>query len=48
MWTQREADQFAAIALQKGVPAGNLLIVNHSSNTGENILFTQKLRSQKD
>jgi uncharacterized SAM-binding protein YcdF (DUF218 family) len=47
MWTETEADQFAAIAIQKGVPAETVLIENKSSNTGENILFTQQLLKQK-
>lgn len=42
-WTEPEADQFAAVAIKKGVPAKNILIENQSTNTGENILFTQKL-----
>ena len=48
MWTESEADKFAAIAIQKGVPADDVLIENKSSNTGENILFTQQLLSQKE
>ena len=43
MWTESEADRFAAIAIQKGVPADAILIENRSTNTGENILFTQQL-----
>lgn len=46
-WTETEADQFAAVAIKKGVPASNILIENQSSNTGENILFTQKLLQDK-
>ena len=42
-WTEREADRFAAVALKMGVPANHILIENKSTNTGENILFTQKL-----
>ncbi|KAA9039490.1 YdcF family protein [Ginsengibacter hankyongi] len=47
-WTEPEADQFAAIAIQKGVPEQHILIENKSTNTGENILFTQKLLAQKN
>jgi len=47
MWTETEADQFAAIAIQKGVPADAVLIENRSTNTGENILFTQQLLQAK-
>jgi uncharacterized SAM-binding protein YcdF (DUF218 family) len=47
IWTEKEADKFAAIAIEKGVPADAILIENNSTNTGENILFTQKLLQQK-
>jgi uncharacterized SAM-binding protein YcdF (DUF218 family) len=43
MWTEAEADQFARIALERGVPPDAILVENQSSNTGENILFTQTL-----
>lgn len=43
MWTETEADLFAKIALDKGVPPHAILVENRSSNTGENILFTQQL-----
>ncbi len=48
IWSEPEADQFAAIAVKKGVPAENILIENKSTNTGENILFTQNLLAQKE
>jgi len=48
MWTESEADKFAAIAIQKGVPAAAILVENKSTNTGENILFTQQLLQQKN
>jgi uncharacterized SAM-binding protein YcdF (DUF218 family) len=47
MWTESEADRFAAIAIQQGVPADAILVENKSTNTGENILFTQELLQQK-
>jgi uncharacterized SAM-binding protein YcdF (DUF218 family) len=47
MWTESEADRFAAIAIQRGVPADAILVENRSTNTGENILFTQQLLEQK-
>ena len=47
IWTEKEADKFAAIAIGKGVPAEAILIENNSTNTGENILFTQKLLKEK-
>ena len=47
MWDVAEADQFAEIAVQRGVPVEKILIENLSTNTGENILFTQKLLQRK-
>jgi len=47
MWTETEADQFASIAISMGVPEASILIENRSTNTGENILFTQQLLVQK-
>lgn len=47
MWTETEADQFAAIAIKTGVPAEAILVENKSTNTGGNILFTQQLLAQK-
>jgi uncharacterized SAM-binding protein YcdF (DUF218 family) len=43
LWTEPEADQFAAIAVARGVPAERILIENRSTNTGENIQFTRAL-----
>ena len=47
MWTRTEADLFAEIALEKGVPPEAIFIENKSTNTGENILFTQQLLKDK-
>jgi len=47
MWTESEADKFATIAIQRGVPADAILIESKSTNTGENILLTQQLLTQK-
>jgi uncharacterized SAM-binding protein YcdF (DUF218 family) len=46
-WTQTEAELFAKIAIQKGVPESAILLETKSTNTGENILFTQKLLEEK-
>jgi uncharacterized SAM-binding protein YcdF (DUF218 family) len=48
MWTETEADQFAAIAIRMGVPEASILVENKSTNTGENILFTQELVAHKN
>ena len=47
LWTKSEADLFAEVAIKKGVPERDILIENKSSNTGENILFTQLLLKEK-
>lgn len=48
IWSEPEADQFAAIAIGMGVPEEKILIENRSSNTGENILFTRQLLAEKE
>ncbi|MEO6893547.1 MAG: YdcF family protein, partial [Ginsengibacter sp.] len=48
IWTEKEADKFAAVAIKNGVPPEKILIENNSTNTGENILFTQKLLKEKE
>jgi uncharacterized SAM-binding protein YcdF (DUF218 family) len=47
LWKESEADLFAKIAIDKGVPAKDIFIENKSTNTGENILFTQQLLKEK-
>lgn len=47
IWTETEADQFAAIAINMGVPPDAILVENQSTNTGENITFTQKLLQER-
>ncbi|MGZ8538250.1 MAG: YdcF family protein [Flavisolibacter sp.] len=48
MWTETEADLFAGIAMEKGIPKEAILIENRSTNTGENILFTKELLKNKN
>ena len=43
LWREPEADQFARIAVEMGVPEEKILIENKSTNTGENVLFTKQL-----
>ena len=43
LWTEPEADRFAAVAIRLGVPRERILIENRSSNTGENVTFTKQL-----
>jgi len=47
IWTEPEADQFARVAIEMGVPAERILIENKASNTGENILFTRQLLAER-
>jgi uncharacterized SAM-binding protein YcdF (DUF218 family) len=47
LWHEPEADQFAAIAIEMGVPKERILVENASTNTGENILFTKRLLALK-
>ncbi len=47
IWTDPEADKFARIALDKGVPAEAIFVENKSTNTGENILFTRSLLEEQ-
>jgi len=47
MWTTPEADRFAAIAVDMGVPADDIVIENRSTNTGENVAFTRVLLEKR-
>ena len=47
LWDEPEADKFAKIAISLGVPEEAILIENRSTNTGENILYTQELLQKK-
>ena len=46
IWKVPEADQFAEIALKMGVPPTTIMVENKSTNTGENIRFTEKLLAE--
>lgn len=47
MFKKTEAEIFAKIAFQAGVPKDKVIIENKSTNTGENIEFTIKLLKEK-
>jgi uncharacterized SAM-binding protein YcdF (DUF218 family) len=47
LWSEPEADQFARIASLMGVPEEKILVENRSTNTGENIIFTKALLTEK-
>ena len=42
-WTEPEAERFASIAVERGVPRDRILTEGESTNTGENVLFTRRL-----
>jgi uncharacterized SAM-binding protein YcdF (DUF218 family) len=46
-WSEPEADQFAAVARELGVPEERILVENRSTNTGENVLFTRQLLAER-
>lgn len=48
LWQEKEADLFAKVAIKMGVPQEAILVENRSTNTGENILFTQQLLKEKN
>lgn len=41
-WSGSEAERFAAIAMAEGVPAADIILEDRSTNTAENITFTQQ------
>jgi uncharacterized SAM-binding protein YcdF (DUF218 family) len=47
LWQDPEADRFARIAIQMGVPDDRILIENRSANTGENVQFTRQLLAER-
>lgn len=47
VWSEPEADLFARIAAEMGVPREAMLIENRSTNTGENVLFTKRLIAER-
>lgn len=47
LWQEPEAERFAQIAAAMGVPKESILIENRSTNTGENVLFTRQLLTER-
>lgn len=48
IWDKPEAEVFAAIAEEMGVPREKMLIENKATNVGENIAFTQSLLAENN
>lgn len=46
-WKTSEADLFASIAINAGVPEKYIIKEDKSTNTGENIIFTKELLAKK-
>ena len=46
IWTQSEAERFAAIAIAEGVPENRIILENKSTNSAENLLFTPKILAE--
>lgn len=47
MWTEPEADRFAAVAEGMRVPRASILTENRSTNTGENVAFTRQMLAER-
>jgi len=47
VFTKPEAEVFADIAIEMGVPKEKIIVENKSTNTGENILFVKELLKEK-
>jgi uncharacterized SAM-binding protein YcdF (DUF218 family) len=47
LWNEPEAERFARIAVNLGVPRENILTETQSTNTGENVKFTKRLLAQR-
>lgn len=43
LWSEPEAELFASIARERGVPDPAILVETRSTNTGENVRFTREL-----
>jgi uncharacterized SAM-binding protein YcdF (DUF218 family) len=46
-WKKSEAELFAERAIKLGVPKDKIIIENKSTNTGENVQFTEKILKEK-
>ena len=47
LWSEPEAELFASIAREAGVPAADIVVESRSTNTGENVRFTRKLLAER-
>lgn len=47
LWNETEAEKFAKIALEKGVPSKDIYLEKESTNTGDNFRFSKRLIENK-
>jgi uncharacterized SAM-binding protein YcdF (DUF218 family) len=47
LWSEPEAELFASVARDMGVPAEHIVVESRSTNTGENVRFTRKLLAER-
>jgi len=47
LWSEPEAELFARVAREMGVPGGRILVETRSTNTGENVRFTRRLLEER-
>ena len=47
LWDEPEAERFARIAMNLGVPPERIVVEPNSTNTGENVRFTRQLLGEK-
>jgi uncharacterized SAM-binding protein YcdF (DUF218 family) len=47
LWDRPEAEVFAEVARDRGVPAERILIEPRATNTGENVVFTRRLLEER-
>ena len=43
LWNETEAEKFAKIAIEKGIPSENIYLEKESTNTGDNFRFSKKI-----
>lgn len=43
LWNETEAEKFAKIAIEKGVPSKDIYLEKESTNTGDNFRFSKRL-----
>jgi uncharacterized SAM-binding protein YcdF (DUF218 family) len=47
VWKEAEADLFAAVAIDKGVPRDKVLVEDRATHTGENVAFSRQLLADR-